>query len=109
MKKIRLIPIAVLSLAALAGCGPKYVAPTYVDDDYSYMLLNDLVGSSGTLSINKDYASVVQGENETKYYMSNDSAMTIIPSESQTSICIWLGMLWLVRMASHPISFIVFI
>ena len=40
--------------------------------------------------------------------MSNDSAMTIMPNESHTSICIWLGMLWAVRMASQPMSFMIF-
>lgn len=39
--------------------------------------------------------------------MSKLSAMTIMPSESHTSICIVEGMLWLVRMASLPISFII--
>ena len=42
-------------------------------------------------------------------HMSKLSAITIMPSESHRSICIWLGMLWLVRMASQPISFIIFI
>ena len=37
--------------------------------------------------------------------MSNDSAMTIMPSESYTSICICEGILWLVRMASAPMRF----
>ena len=41
--------------------------------------------------------------------MSKLSAMTIMPSESHTSICIWLGMLCAVRMASQPMAFIVLI
>ena len=36
-------------------------------------------------------------------HMSKLSAMTIIPRESYTSICIWLGELCAVRIASHPI------
>ena len=38
-------------------------------------------------------------------HMSNDSAITINPIESQRSICICDGMLCAVRMASHPIVF----
>ena len=41
--------------------------------------------------------------------MSKLSAMTIMPRESQRSICICEGMLWEVRMASQPISFMVLI
>ena len=41
--------------------------------------------------------------------MSKLSAITIMPSESHTSISIDEGMLWAVRMASAPISFIIFI
>ena len=41
--------------------------------------------------------------------MSKLSAMTIMPRESQTSICIVEGILCAVRMASHPMSFISFI
>ena len=39
--------------------------------------------------------------------MSKLSAITIIPIESQISICHVEGMLCAVRMASHPISFMV--
>ena len=39
--------------------------------------------------------------------MSKLSAMTIMPIESHTSICHVDGMLWAVRMASQPMSFIV--
>ena len=41
--------------------------------------------------------------------MSKLSAITIMPSESQMSICIVEGMLCAVRIASQPISFISFI
>ena len=37
--------------------------------------------------------------------MSKLSAMTIIPMESHTSICMVEGILCAVRMASHPMSF----
>ena len=42
-------------------------------------------------------------------HMSKLSAMTIIPSESHSCICIDDGILWDVRMASQPICFIIFI
>ena len=41
--------------------------------------------------------------------MSKLSAMTIMPSESHTSIWSVDGMLWAVRMASQPMAFIIFI
>ena len=41
--------------------------------------------------------------------MSKLSAITIIPSESHSSICHVEGMLWAVRIASQPMSFSIFI
>lgn len=66
MKKTLLLPVIALAMSAFIGCAPK--TPSFTDDDYGYMLLNDLVGLDGTLSINKDYASITKDNVEKKYY-----------------------------------------
>lgn len=56
-----------LSLSALAGCGKQ--SYNFAEEQYSYMLLSDLVSYDGSLSINKDYASFTDNDGvEKKYY-----------------------------------------
>ncbi|MBO6280190.1 MAG: hypothetical protein J6M95_01220 [Bacilli bacterium] len=67
MKKTTLT-ILFASVLSLTACGNSYVAPTFKDDDYSY-LLSTFYGVDGELNITKDYASTVDSDGkEVKLY-----------------------------------------
>lgn len=66
MKKTKLMPVFLLSIVTLAGCTPKYVPPSYTDEDYGYLMelmdLGELMGVSGELVFTKDYTTITKGE-----------------------------------------------
>ena len=81
MKKTKLMPVFLLSVITLAGCTPKYVPPTYTDEDYGYLMdlmdLGELMGTAGELVFTKDYTTITQGELVTKLYPTDIKKETI--------------------------------
>ena len=81
MKKTKIMPVFLLSVITLAGCTPKYVPPTYTDEDYGYLMdlmdLGELMGTAGELVFTKDYTTITQGELVTKLYPTDIQRETI--------------------------------